>query len=59
MTQPILGSNLMLFVHKKTDGGSTTKAVALACATACKLDAPLNALSSITEHPSSMNTVVN
>lgn len=41
MTQPILGSNLMLFVHKKTtDGGSgsTTKATALACSTSCKLD---------------------
>ena len=46
MTQPILGSNLMLFLHKKTDGGSgsTTKAVALACATSCKLDVSASSL---------------
>ena len=46
MTQPILGSNLMLFVHKKTDGGSgsTTKATALACATSCKLDISASSL---------------
>lgn len=46
MTQPILGSNLMLFVHKKTEGGSgsTTKATALACATSCKLDVSASVL---------------